>query len=485
MTVRALLIGVAVVALALAALALALAVRAARLRLRAGKRPLWGGLVFRVALIAGLVAAGVTSLAHLPPPDMTNRPAPVTADAVVAYVQGTRDGSSQVVVGVSARDGATLWTRTLGAPVTSLLTPYPAILVAVTVGDGLYALRVTDGAVFWHSTVVKFTPPGMVMTDGARIYALTPAVSSQGATSADMVALDLLTGALAWRVSLPMSVTSAAVGDGLVFVAGDAIDPRAAITKLALVALGAADGAQRWIKTEVVNNVPNVLIRAALITGGYAIIVPQIGPVTALRERDGATAWTATPDPQEPDNPPQNDAATADGGTLYITTQPSRWAPGPNGSPIQPPVSLVAMRMGGTVRWRVTIPPGDPVGSSLVLSDGVLISGMSVDLSRGWAGYNPTRSLLTAYDAASGRALWRDNTPRVGISWDMSPAINPWGGSGVLFLMGIQADPYIQDLFKCVIFCPGVSWVYAVNVRTGAPWWRVRMGYVTLSHLVF
>ena len=126
---------------------------------------------------------------------------------------------------------------------------------------------------------------------------------------------------------------------------------------------------------------------------------------------------------------------------------------------------------------------GASAWARLAVSDGVLLSGNNVTPERGYSGYSPTGSVLTAYDAATGRPLWQDNTPRVGVSWNMTPLMTPLAGGEAVYLMGISADPYIQDV--CVIFCPGVSWLYAVNLHTGAPWWRIRTGYVTLAHLVF
>jgi outer membrane protein assembly factor BamB len=125
-------------------------------------------------------------------------------------------------------------------------------------------------------------------------------------------------------------------------------------------------------------------------------------------------------------------------------------------------------------------PPSSPSG--LAVSDGVLLLGRNIMPSYGWEGYNPTGSLLTAYDAASGRALWHDNADHAGISWDLTPIVSPLTASGAVYLLGIESDPYVQD--PCVLFCRGVSWVYAVNLHTGAPWWRARMGYANLTHWV-
>ncbi len=132
MTLRELLIGVAVVALALAALALALAIRAIVRRAGMGQPRVWGGLVVRGILIAGLAAVGVASLRGLPQPEMENQPAPAAEGATVAFLQAPRNGDARTVVDVSARDGAIRWTRKLDDTITKLLYPAPGVILAQT-----------------------------------------------------------------------------------------------------------------------------------------------------------------------------------------------------------------------------------------------------------------------------------------------------------------------------------------------------------------
>ena len=488
MTQRALLIVVGMSALALAGLALVYAVRAVIRRARARRPRVWRGLWIRAALIVGLLAGGVASLRNLPPPQMLNHPAPAAADAIVASISGYSNrysnGNAQTVVGVSARDGVTRWTRTLDAPAT-LARPLPDVIIAMNI-YGVYALRASDGALLWHYHAPTLL--NLIAVDGARVVALTYPAS--GAETIEVTALSLATGAVDWRAALPASVRQAqrlVVGDSLVVVEGWTPGTPTAPTTRTVMALRAADGATQWTTVEPIDAGGGFQVQALFLMRGYAVIVPNIGPVTALRERDGATAWTATPNLEQPDNPPQINAVTADNDTIYLAWQPSHWATGANGAPIPPPVSLTALAIGGTVRWRATIPPTSTAWSSLALSDGVLLSGNSVTAERAYGGYSPNGSLLTAYDAASGRLLWRDNTPRVGVSWDMSPQISPWSGSGAVYLMGLQSDPYVQDHFTCILFClPGVAWLYAVNVHTGQPWWRARMGSINLARpLVF
>lgn len=485
MTYRELLIGIAIGALALAALALAFATRAIVRRVRAGRPRMWRGLWLRGVVIAGLLAVGVASLLNAPPPQpqIVNRPAPAAADATIAFLKTT----SRTVVGVSARDGVTRWTRTLtgDGAVESLLRPAPDIIIAVTPYQRVTALRAADGAILWdyHSSAYL----NLVTVDGARVVAVT--LPAGGVGTIEVIALSLATGALAWRVALPASVRQAqrlAVGDGQVFVEGWTPGTGTAPATWVVMALRAADGAPQWTTVEPAVAGRDFLVQALFIMQGYVVVVPDNGPVTALRESDGVIAWTATPNLEEPDNPSQNIAVTTDSDTIYMVWEPSHWATGANGRPIPPPVSMAAMAIGGTIRWHMNVQPGSSAWSSLTVSDGVLLSGNSVTAERAYGGYNPNGSLLSAYDAASGRPLWRDNMPPTGVSWDMSPQISPWGGSGAVYLMGLQADPSIQARFSCIILCrPGVSWLYAVNIHTGAPWWRIRMGNTDLARPFF
>jgi hypothetical protein len=63
--------------------------------------------------------------------------------------------------------------------------------------------------------------------------------------------------------------------------------------------------------------------------------------------------------------------------------------------------------------------------------------------------------------------------------------MTPLVEKGVLYVMGLQSELYIHDShnhFTCYIFC-GVAWLEAVNVRTGAPWWRTRTADIYLGGL--
>jgi outer membrane protein assembly factor BamB len=484
-TEREFLLGVAVVAFTLGALALWRTARAVLWRRRAGQRRVWAGLIVRGVLIALLVALGVASLRGAPPPDLVNRPAPASAGAIVAFVQNVRGGYSPTIQAVSARDGATRWTRRLGGAIKSLLSPTPDVVVAQLSANGICALRTRDGAVLWSLSAGSDLVTGPLVADSARVYMVTPAAPARGTGAMDLVALDVLTGAVAWRAPLPAVIQQArtlAVGDGLVFVAGDAAASGSAHNQWEVMALRAADGAPKWVEAGEVIAGANMEVQALVVAGGNVLVEPGSGPLTVLRERDGATAWSGPALPAGANPTTVLNAATSDGTVVYVMSH--AFANGSDGSITNFPVRFMALEASdGAVRWSRVLHPDFPVGT-LTLSDGVLLSGATITGATAFSGFNPNGSLLTAYDPASGAQLWRDNTPRTGISWDLSAQMTPLGGNGEVYLVGIQSDPYLQDLFTCTVFCPGVSWLYAVNVHTGVPWWRVRTGSVELTHLL-
>jgi outer membrane protein assembly factor BamB len=491
MTARDFILWFGGVMLALAALALWRVVVVVRRRARAGQPQRWVGLVFRGLLIAGLVALGASSLLHLPPPELVNHNAPAAGDAIVVYAQSTRDGNTQTLVGVSARDGATRWTRSFNNEVAKVTRATPDVLLALVHGDGVYALRPSDGATLWRINLSFFIQPGLLTNDASRLYVIEAASATSNPTGQPALtvhAYSMATGAPLWQAELRVDLNDARVcvaSDGLLLVAGvagESSDPNA---PWGVEALDAATGAQRWFSHGTVIPRAQSEIFTLLVTHGVVVVAPRIGPVTALRESDGAIAWASEAGLSDA-NPPQLYSIAADDQRVYVVAQASKWATDAHGNPISPPYTLLALDAGsGTIQWSEKAPPASTAWSGLAVSDDVLLTGSSILPTTAWAGYNPTGVSFTAYDAATGRFLWQDNTPRVGVTWDFTPVATPLAANGAVYLLGIESDPYIQDIFTCVIFCPGVSWLYAVNPHTGAPWWRVRMGYAQLAHLVF
>jgi outer membrane protein assembly factor BamB len=274
---------------------------------------------------------------------------------------------------------------------------------------------------------------------------------------------------------------SVAVADGDVFVAGDATNTGLEHDQWEVMSLGAADGAQRWLEAGDTITGANMEVQALIVVGGNVIVAPMTGPLTALRASSGATVWSGPELPVGANITTMLNYATSDGTHLYVM---SHAFSNSNGTIMNFPVRLMAMEPSdGSVLWSRSL---DPYMSpeTLTMSDGVLLSGKNITATTGYDGFNENGSLLWAYDTTSGTELWRDNSPPTGISWDLSAQMTPLGGNGVVYLEGIESNFTVHP-FTCLVFCPGVSWLYAINVRTGKPWWRVPTGYVSLVHLVF
>ena len=175
--------------------------------------------------------------------------------------------------------------------------------------------------------------------------------------------------------------------------------------------------------------------------------------------------------------------ATADTSTIYITHQ-AAWERDAQGRvvPTSDTATLWAFdARSGAVRWHGALSgaPSSQYGA-MTVGDGMLFIGHNLTPDKAFLGYFPTGHTFVAYDAATGRPLWQDNTPTsTGVSWAMTPLFTPLTGNGAVYLLGLSAN---HDRFICPIFCSGVAWLYAVNIRTGVPWWRISVGEAEISH---
>ena len=206
MTYRDVLIGIGIGALVLAALVLLFAVRALLRRTHVTGWRGWLGWALRGVAVVLLLAAAVASLSNLPPPELTNHPAPAAANDTVVYAPtGSDFQEASSVVGASARDGATHWTREFpqNNGVAQLLHPRPGLTLADVVaapGDDVYALRDSDGAILWHIKLPAYllsgylAPSGYLTADASRVYALIPQQTG-GPFTAEVAAYDINTGA--------------------------------------------------------------------------------------------------------------------------------------------------------------------------------------------------------------------------------------------------------------------------------------------------
>lgn len=467
MTQRQLLIGVAVVAVALAALALWRTVAAIQRARRAGRRPGWVGLAFRGVTIIGLVAIGVASLINTPPPEMVNQAAPADASATVALVPLAYSQPGNAVVGVSARDGSTRWTWRATTRLERIQQGPPGVVFALVANNQpaapiiLYALRLSDGAVLWKYTGLNFSfQTGTLTQDGARVYALVGAIGGPPS----VVALDGATGAQLWRVAAPPGVavfTLLAVASGIVALSGA---PGGLTDRWQAVGLRATDGTLAWT---AVGPPPPPMNGSQWIPRLFAsrdvfFLAPYTGQLVALDAQTGVRLWIGPTD-FAPNIPLAIGSVTATADTLYEVTQSTTPRLDQHGEPLPGQVTLAAHdARSGRALWSKAF---DGPSADLRATGGILLYFDGI-----W---------LYAVDPANGARLWRQNAfIATSVPW-ASPTT---GGSSVVYLLRYERNPDPFRIFTCVIFCPGDVWVYAVNPRTSAPWWRYHLGTAQAAH---
>ncbi len=481
MTWRGAAIGVGGILLATAALVVGLKLLGMIRGTRRGQPQHWAGLVSRVLLIAELTAIGwgVLQTPNSTPAHIVNQSAPAAASDIVAFVKPNGVAGQDTLLGVSARTGQIRWTRRLNYNVDTLKRPLSDIILASAYTD-IYAFRAADGALLWRYPAVTSRNTGdMVAVDGGQVFVL----ASLDSNEFSIVALDLRTGRLNWRASESMDTLNPELltaGDGQVYIEGDAATDPSQPNLWRVTALGEANGALKWTMFSTLNV---RRIHSLFSAQGNVIAVPYGGQVVAIRARDGVIAWRATLDLGAGNIL----AATTDGKQVYALTDPpiSDQTVYSADETISPPAALMALDANsGTLRWRLSVSPYS-AWNTLVASDGVLIRGVGMLGTHADLAFKQSGSLLTAYDAASGHALWRDNTPPTGVSWDLPLQLAPQSALGVIYLEGIEQDQYIQDNLLCpFVYCPGFSSLYAVNIHSGTPWWRVNTGKVAIRQMI-
>ncbi|HEU0025877.1 MAG TPA: PQQ-binding-like beta-propeller repeat protein, partial [Ktedonobacterales bacterium] len=465
-------------------------------RARGGRPGVWVGLVFRGALIAGLLAIGAASLVYAPPGPsrLVNRPAPVSSNVIVVYLQQT-NLAPPTLIAVNARTGARLWSRAFQIiePLLFRLAPDVALVASDT--GYLEALRVSDGATLWTQAGVE-TQIGLftasdVASDGNSLFLISP-ISKD---TVQIEAVNAHTGTAIWHgvPSMPDFVPSALALDGAtLFIAGQSPTDSA----VSVIAVNKATGALQW---QAPRNALTSLrsVQALMVTLGNIIVLPDgfglqwyLGskaesfPV-ALRERDGAQAWTMTLNAKPNDLPTILEEAR-DNSNLYLLYAPTSvlYSPCVGDSFETCPATLAAFDMQtGRMRWSRLTSFVDG-NEALTVYDGVLLRGLPADYGfMADFNYNQNGSLLFAYDAASGRPLWRDNTPRIGVTWNLPVAVAPTGVNSTVYLIGLQSSPYLPPFGDCNFNC-GYTWLYAVNVHSGAAWWRAPAGNVKMTRFI-
>ncbi|HEX2079542.1 MAG TPA: PQQ-binding-like beta-propeller repeat protein, partial [Longimicrobium sp.] len=272
---------------------------------------------------------------------------PAVADGRV--VVGSADG---FVYAFDAATGRRLWRRRTGGPVYASAAVARGIAV-IPSGDGrVYGLDVDDGAVRWTFAL----PPGdtafvqsPVATDGERAYV--------GAWDRHLYALDVATGAEAWRrqctqrsFAYSPAIGGPAVGGGRVYVPSN---------DNVLHAFDAATGESRWTYTSPGDKVG---YSSPALVGDriYAGCLGAAGEVRCIAAEDGREVWMAATGAEIYDSSP----AVADGHVSIGSV---------NGT-----LSLIDAAT-GTIRARHRLPPGHFL-SSPAAADGWVYAASFSDL---------------------------------------------------------------------------------------------------------
>jgi outer membrane protein assembly factor BamB/predicted phosphodiesterase len=300
-----------------------------------------------------------------------------------------------------------------------------------------------------------------------------------------VVALDLITGAIRWRVNTANPIR------GGVAITGDTV----VTTQLDGVVLGldAATGAQRW-RRELSKGLPpqaSEVFSAPTVDGDSVILGHQL-MLTAVTAKTGASRWTVAPIPDAATS--QSGAAIAIGGGLAIgsfhrelggvmawdlETGRQRWqymaadSVQINASPtigtdtiylVSGATDVVALDFAGHVRWRSKLEPtgfdwGNGSIGTPALARGVLLV--------------PTMyGELVALDAATGTPKWR-------FAAEPSPirATHYRGAAQPAF----AASPIVTGDVVWIADAAGI--LSALDVRTGRPRWSTSVGAPVLTGL--
>jgi outer membrane protein assembly factor BamB len=476
---------------------------------RASRQRVWPGLVFRGLLVVGLLAVGGASLIYAPPglSRLVNRAAPASSNVIILYFQET-NLAPPTLIAVNARTGARLWSRPYQFFEFEPLLFRPAPDVALIASNTGYfeAVRVSDGATLWTQAGVVtqsnlFTASD-VASDGNRLFLISP-ISVDQQDTVQIEAVNAHTGTTVWHgvPSMPDFVPSALALDGdTLFIAGQSSTDSA----VSVIAVNKATGALQWqAPHDALTSLRS--IQALMVTHGNIIVLPDVfglqgylgsnadSFLMALRERDGAQAWTMTLS-AKPNDPPTILEEARDNSSLYLLYAPTSEMSAVScagaipfetcTSPDTYPATLAAFDLQtGRIRWSRSASFVDG-NEALTVYDGVLLRGLPADYGfMADFNYNQDGSLLFAYDAASGRPLWRDNTPRTGVTWNLPVAVAPTGVNSTLYLIGLQSSPYLPPFGDCNFNC-GYTWLYAVNVHSGAAWWRAPAGDVEMGKFI-
>lgn len=373
---------------------------AARVRLRAL------AFLFLTALLAGCGQAS----------SVLNAPAPVPADAVIPYV----DGSG--AIGLSARDGSMRWQSATGRlslnwpPVVANGTLYSLGTVPHQSGAGVVALSITDGTVRWH-TALPVSNASLTVDSNANLTVDGDMVLVTDATSG-LYALDAAGGAIRWHVAGHFDGQALASHGVIVVTRTDAVLPHTYVETTCLAAFRARDGAPLWcipnyssalgINQSAVyvqdgmNNVGalspatghflwEATAEGALVAiNDQMMLVSDLQEVTALDARTGHMLWHAALDfPGKPSGDPRSVLWTQPGAAAVVGVYQSE--------------VLARRSSDGAELWHAIFSGYTP--DQLTVEDGVVFAYLAPPPE------SSTLERLAALDARTGAVYWERDLP--------------------------------------------------------------------------
>jgi outer membrane protein assembly factor BamB len=368
-------------------------------------------------------------------------------------------------------------TKVVGSAHVAKVSPAAAMLTATALPDPKETPTTVD---------LSGTPsadPSQCMPGSSAAPLPTTLTTLYASTDHGVVALNAADGTTRWSHDTGASTHPVAVPDGAqVYVASGA----AGTTVAQVMALGASDGAGHW-QAQVPGDANAGAQTMRLLAGGGALVAAASdGSVRALDVSTGHALWTA----QVAAGPAEVDASLV-AGTVYVEFVSNYTSPSAG------PETVAAVRVSdGAVLWHVT--NAAPGFMPLVVANGLV-----------YAADTPT--MLVARNAATGVAHWR---VELGAQQSSQPPRNLMSvvvaGTGLYVTAGAEiaftvlalnastgalcwishgdgegatSAPVLDGtLLYSTAFCgdpgppsPGTGCVYALDARTGAHRWGIRV----------
>jgi outer membrane protein assembly factor BamB len=283
----------------------------------------------------------------------------VTPSQVYVLSGGKPSSADWSVMAVRASDGKVAWTFAAGSAVTSIQALGDTVFLASLYGDGVRALRVSDGHLRWQHT----GSAAALTLAGNTLYA---AFTGVDAGSSQVIALQASDGAERWQQQVSASPWHVLVNQAMLYV----------LTASEVVALQASDGAQRW-RNALAQGSAGVSIGAAASNVYLSQIMPG-SMLTALRARDGMPLW------QRAWQGALGNAPTITDTTVYATL---------------PPGNICALRPGnGSLAWcssssQAMVQAANDQIAYISAANGMLCALQAVDGARRWCQHQQVSSL--------------------------------------------------------------------------------------------